>query len=161
MDKADYRQGLFFWKAILFYKWQIKKIVPISVKVFREMRRIHPVEFTKKVDRVKIESMRNSIAYKFSLLCTEVDDVIAIYENAYNDFIYNGNPVGFRKFLNSSPILFRKLGESYNDVAHIVNFWKFRPKKGHSVAVTLSQLSATLMEFESMATTKPPEAARA
>jgi hypothetical protein len=24
MEKPEYRQGLFFWKAILFYKWQIK-----------------------------------------------------------------------------------------------------------------------------------------
>ena len=161
MEKAEYRQGLFFWKATLFYKWQIKKIIPVSGKVFQEMRRIHPVEFTKKVDRVKIEYMRNTIAYKFSLVCAEVDEVLAIYDNAYNDFIYNGNPAGFRKFLISSPLLFRKLGESFNDVAHIVNFWKFRPKKGHSVAVTMAQLSATLLEFESMSTIKGPEAVRA
>ena len=160
MEKAEYRQGLFFWKATLFYKWQIKKIIPVSGKVFQEMRRIHPVEFTKKVDRVKIEYMRNTIAYKFSLVCAEVDEVLAIYDNAYNDFIYNGNPAGFRKFLISSPLLFRKLGESFNDVAHIVNFWKFRPKKGHSVAVTMAQLSATLLEFENMSTTNSPEAVR-
>jgi len=161
MEKPEYRQGLFFWKAILFYKWQIKRIIPVSGKVFREMRRIHPVEFTKNSDRKKIENMRNAIAYKFSLLCDEVDKIQSIYDTAYNEFIYRSNPVKFREFLISSPLLFKKLGESFNDVGHIVNFWKFRPKKGHSVAVTLEVLTSTLAELETMPNIKTPERKRA
>jgi hypothetical protein len=161
MEKSDYRQGLFFWKAILFYKWQIKRIIPVSGKVFREMRRIHPVEFTRNSDRIKIETMRNTIAYKFSLLCDEVDKIQAIYDTAYNEFIYKSNPTKFREFLISSPILFKKLGESFNDVGHIVNFWKFRPKKGHSVAVTLEVLTSTLAELDTMSNIKFPERKRA
>ena len=34
MEKSDYRQGLFFWKAILFYKWQIKKSFPFQKNYF-------------------------------------------------------------------------------------------------------------------------------
>ena len=161
MEKPEYRQGLFFWKAILFYKWQIKRITPASGKVFREMRRIHPVEFTRSSDRIKIESMRNTIAYKFSLLCEEVDNVQSIYDTAYNEFIYQSNPAKFRDFLISSPVLFKKLGESFNDVGHIVNFWKFRPKKGHSVAVTLEVLTSTLAELDTMSNIKIPERKRA
>jgi hypothetical protein len=152
MEKPAYRQGLFFWKAILFYKWQIKKITPMTGKAFREIRKTRSLEFTRKKERESIDNMKNTIAYQFSLICSEVDSVLYIYDKAYNDFIYNENHAEFRKFLISSPLLFRKIGESLNDMAHIVNFWQFKPKKGHSVAITLAHLSETLEEIENMST---------
>ena len=150
MEKSDYRQGLFFWKAILFYKWQIKKIIPVSEKVFREVRRIKSIGLVSKSDRIKIESMRNRIAYKFSLIFSEANEILSIYDQSYEDLINNGNIQGFKEFLISSSQIFTQLGESYNDVSHIVNFWRFRPKKGHSVAVTLEMLASMLEELDSM-----------
>lgn len=161
MEPVDYRRGLFFWKAILFYKWQIKKIAPTSGKIFREIRRTRPTGLANKEDRTIIESMRNAIAYKFSLVCAEADSALSIYENAYNDFIYNGNPVGFREFLISSPLLFNEIGQSYNDISHIVNFWKFRPQKGRSVAVILEMLASTLAELDSLFNLKTGKRKRA
>ena len=150
MEKLEYRTGLFYWKAILFYKWQIKKSAPFSGKIFREMRRIHPVGFTKRSEQAAIEKMRAKIAYKFSLICDDVDKMQNIYDSAYNQFIYKGNTVQFKEFLISAPILFKQLGERFNDVGHMVNFWKYRPKKGHSAATTLEVLTSTLTEFESI-----------
>lgn len=161
MEKGDYRQGIFFWKAILFYKWQLNKIMPVSEKIFREMRRIHPIGLPNKGDRRNIESMKKSIAYKFSLVFHEADDIVALYDNAYNDLIYKSNPVGFREFLIASPTIFREFGETYSDISHIVNFWKFRPKKGHGVAVTLEMLASMLAELDSMSYIKTAERKRA
>ncbi len=150
MEKSDYRQGLFFWKAILFYKWQIKKIIPVSGKLLREVRRTKPIGLISKSDRIKIEQIRNKIAYKFSLIISEANEIISIYDKSYEDLVKSGNIVGFKEFLISSPQIFTQLGESYNDVSHIVNFWKFRPKRGHSVAVTLEMLASFLAELDSM-----------
>jgi len=161
MEKPEYRTGLFYWKAILFYKWQIKKIAPLSSKIFREMRRIHPIGFTKRSQQVEIEKIRTKIAYKFSLICDDVDNIQYIYDSAYNQFIYNGNTIQFKEFLISAPILFKQLGERFNDVGHIVNFWKYRPKKGHSAATTLEVLASTLAEFESISHSEMAERQRA
>jgi hypothetical protein len=161
MEKSDYRQGLFFWKAILFYKWQMKKIIPVSEKIFREVRRIKPVGLISKSDRIKIEQMRNKVAYRFSLVFSEANDILSIYDRSYEDLVTNGNIKGFKEFLISSPQIFIKLGESYNDITHIVNFWKFRPKKGHSVAVTLEMLASTLAELDSMTDIKTTDRKRA
>ena len=150
MEKSAYRQGLFFWKAILFYKWQIKKIIPVSEKVFREIRRIKPIGLISKSDRMKIEQMRNKVAHRFSLVFSEANDILSIYNESYDDLITNGNITGFREILVSSSQIFTQLGESYNDISHIVNFWRFRPKKGHSVAVTLEMLESMLEELDSM-----------
>jgi hypothetical protein len=150
MEKSDYRQGLFFWKAILFYKWQIKKIIPVSEKLLREVRRTKPIGLISKSDRIKIEQIRNKIAYKFSLIISEANEIISIYDKSYENLVKSGNIVGFKEFLISSPQIFTQLGESYNDVSHIVNFWKFRPKRGHSVAVTLEMLASFLAELDSM-----------
>ncbi len=150
MEKSAYRQGLFFWKAILFYKWQIKKIIPASEKVFREIRRIKPIGLISKSDRIKIEQIRNKVAHRFSLVFSEANDILSIYDESYDDLITNGNITGFREFLVSSSQIFTQLGESYNDISHIVNFWRFRPKKGHSVAVTLEMLESMLEELDSM-----------
>jgi hypothetical protein len=151
MNKADYGQGIFFWKAILFYKWQMQKITPISSIVFREMRKIHAMDNSSRTDLIKIRQLRNSVALKFAKLCSIADENLYLYETAYNDFIYNGNHIGFRNFLMDSPYIFRKIGESFNDVAHILNFWKVRPSKGHSTTTTLAQLSEILKEFDYMA----------
>jgi hypothetical protein len=161
MEKSDYRQGLFFWKAILFYKWQMKKIIPVSEKIFREVRRIKPIGLISKSDRIKIEQMRNKVAYRFSLVFSEANDILSIYDRSYEDLVTNGNIKGFKEFLISSPQIFIKLGESYNDITHIVNFWKFRPKKGHSVAVTLEMLASTLAELDSMTDIKTTDRKRA
>lgn len=161
MEKSDYRQGLFFWKAILFYKWQMKKIIPASEKLFREVRRIKPVGLISKSDRINIEQMRNKVTYRFSLVFSEANDILSIYDRSYEDLVTNGNIKGFKEFLISSPQIFIKLGESYNDVTHIVNFWKFRPKKGHSVAVTLEMLASILAELDSMTYAKPSDRKRA
>jgi len=150
MEKPAYRQGLFFWKAILFYKWQIQKIIPVAEKVFREIRRIKPVGLIGKSDRLMIESLRNKIAYKFSLIFSEAHEILSIYNQSYEELINTGNVIGFKEFLVSSSQIFTQLGESYNDVSHIVNFWRYRPKKGHSVAVTLEMLTAMLEELDSM-----------
>lgn len=161
MEKLEYRTGLFYWKAILFYKWQIQKTAPLSSKIFHEMRRIHPVGFTKSSERAEIEKMRAKIAYKFSLICDELDQMRNIYDSAYNQFIYKENTIQFRNFLISYPILFKQIGEKFNDVSHMINFWKYRPKKGHSVATTLEVLASTLAEFESMSTLNFAERKRA
>lgn len=161
MEKSDYRQGLFFWKAILFYKWQMKKIIPVSEKIFREVRRIKPIGLISKSDRIKIDQMRNKVAYRFSLVFSEANDILSIYDRSYEDLVTNGNIKGFKEFLISSPQIFIKLGESYNDITHIVNFWKFRPKKGHSVAVTLEMLASTLAELDSMTDIKTTDRKRA
>jgi hypothetical protein len=161
MEKPAYRQGLFFWKAILFYKWQIQKIIPVAEKVFREIRRIKPVGLVGKSDRLMIESLRNKIAYKFSLIFSEAHEILSIYNQSYEELINTGNVMGFKEFLVSSSQIFTQLGESYNDVSHIVNFWRYRPKKGHSVAVTLEMLTAMLEELDSMSYIKATDRNRA
>jgi hypothetical protein len=154
MNKVDYRQGLFFWKAILFYKWQMKRITPASSKVFREMRKINTVNNGSVEELVKIKKLSNTVAIKFANICSIADENLYMYEMAYNDFIYNGNHTGFRDFLIESPYLFKMIGESFNDVAHIVNFWTYRPIKGNSAAMILAQLTDTLHEFENMTSPK-------
>jgi len=161
MEKPAYRQGLFFWKAILFYKWQIQKIIPVAEKVFREIRRIKPVGLIGKSDRLMIESLRNKIAYKFSLIFSEAHEILSIYNQSYEELINTGNVMGFKEFLISSSQIFTQLGESYNDVSHIVNFWRYRPKKGHSVAVTLEVLASMLEELDSMSYIKATDRNRA
>ena len=161
MEKSDYRQGLFFWKAILFYKWQMKKIIPVSEKVFKEIRRIKPISLISKYDRIKIEQMRNRVAYRFSLIIYEANEILSIYDQSYQELVKNVYIIGFKNFLISSPEIFKRLGESYNDITHIVNFWKFRPKKGHSVAVTLEMLASILAELDSMSNIKTIDRKRA
>lgn len=155
MNKVDYAQGIFYWKAILFYKWQIQKITPVCSDVFREMKKIRSLDSVSRSDLDKIKQLRNSVALKFASLCSVADEYLQVYETAYNDFLYNRNDVGFRNFLMESPVISRKLGESFNDVAHIVNFWKNRAAKGHSASVTLAQLSETLQEFDLMSNSSP------
>jgi hypothetical protein len=84
------------------------------------------------------------------LIISEANEIISIYDKSYENLVKSGNIVGFKEFLISSPQIFTQLGESYNDVSHIVNFWKFRPKRGHSVAVTLEMLASFLAELDSM-----------
>jgi hypothetical protein len=150
MEKSEYRQGLFFWKAILFYKWQIRQITPLVERVFREIRRTNPAGLIGKSDRKMIDSMKNKIAYKCSLIYSEAIEIIRNYDQSCDNLINNGNILGFREFLISSSQIFTQLGETYNDVSHIVNYWRFRPKKGHSVAITLEMLETMLDELDSM-----------
>ena len=155
LEKADYAQGLFFWKAIIFYKWQIQKITPVCSSVFREMNKMKSIESASRSDLIKIKQLRNSVALKFANLCSVTDEYLYLYDAAYNKFLYNGNHTEFRTFLIESPFLFKKIGESFNDVAHIVNFWRNRAVKGHTSALILAQLTETLQEFDLMSNPNP------
>jgi len=150
MQKSDYREGLFFWKAILFYKFQIQKTFSIAKKTSNEIKRIRPVGLISKGQKTEISQLNNKILHRISSILNDASSIISIYDDAYLDLVNNGNVLNFRDFLMSAPQLFKQLGESYNDVTHIVNFWKFRPKKGHSVAVTLETLASMLAELDSM-----------
>ena len=148
MDHEQYREGIFCWKAFLYYKWQLKDIVPKATQVLTEIQQISPRGPMNMDSKVHIAGMRQNICQHFSDACDKVASIIAVYDNAYYMLTQKSDPQAFKNFLLSAPELFKALGERLGAVEHVLSFWRYRFPEGRQMLISPDQLIDIFMDFE-------------
>jgi hypothetical protein len=58
------------------------------------------------------------------------------------------NPVSFRDFLLSAPVMFVQIGEQLGAIQHVVSFWRYRMPKGKPRIIGFDELSDLFLDFE-------------
>ncbi len=149
LDPRQFDEGIFCWKAFLYYKWQLSELMPRLRAVVQEINTVKS-QATSDIEMLsQIEATRSQVRRQVAQACHRVRSTLDIYDDAYAELIKNGRAGPFRGFLLSAPSMFRELGERLAGIDHIVSFWRFRFPKDRLARVAPEELCDIFHDFES------------
>lgn len=148
MDHLQYREGIFCWKAFLYYKWQLKDLMPRATRILSEIENVLPRGRATREEKLRISDMRDNISRSFNKAVKNVSDTLAIYDNAYYMLTQKSDPQVFKTFLLSAPELFKALGERLGAVQHLLSFWRYRVPEGTRPQMAADELMDIFADFE-------------
>ena len=148
MDHIQYREGIFCWKAFLYYKWQLGDLLPKAKNILSEIESVVPRGKATSDEKKLINDMRANISRSFSKSVKNVTGTLAIYDNAYYMLTQKSDPQVFKNFLLSAPELFRALGERLGAMQHLLTFWRYRVPEGTRPQMDAEELIDIFGDFE-------------
>jgi hypothetical protein len=128
MSPEDFRDGMFGWKGLLYYKWLFKRVdakVPGMVSGLTEIR---PKRHITREQIDEANGMIRAISTGVMTCARSVQASLFAYDNAYRGLTQTQDPVGFRSFLLRAPQMFIDLGEAVGLLEHSVEFWDYRSR---------------------------------
>jgi hypothetical protein len=125
LNPSDYKEGIFGWKGLLYYKWNISELKPKIKEILGRMSttrfiRAHPE------DEAQLNATRKAILRNVAMKFKEVQKTMVSYDEAFDALVNKKNPGTFRNFLLRAPALFNEIGQDLAAVNHICDFWEFR-----------------------------------
>ena len=148
LDKQQFEEGAFCWKAFLYYKWQLTELLPRVGPVLQQIAVIAPTGPQNDEEAHYIATAKEKLRAAIIASCRRVKSTLDIYDEAYRGLTDHSDPAAFREFLLRAPSLFNDLGERLGGLEHIVSFWLFRFPREKRTVVTAAELSSVFMDFE-------------
>jgi len=162
LDHQQYQEGIFCWKAFLYYKWQLADLLPRVSTVLAEIEAKRPFGSITDETKAYLTLARENIARELKTSCVKVKSTLAVYDAAYHGLTAGGEPLKFRDFLLQAPSLFNELGERLGGIEHIISFWRYRFSGGNPGFITADDLVDMFMDFEnSLSAEAVPSSGRA
>jgi hypothetical protein len=148
LSAQQYQEGIFCWKAFLYYKWRLKDVLPSLAKVMGQIETAKPKGLMDNDTKAYLISAKKNIRKAVTVSCRKVTETLAVYDDAYEAMTRRGDPLRFRDFLLQAPALFNELGERLGGIDHIISFWRFRFPENSRTLVTPEELSDIFSDFE-------------
>jgi hypothetical protein len=149
LDIQQFQEGVFCWKAFLYYKWQLADLLPRVSPVLQEIETVRPRGPQTDETKLYLKEARETLRKALIGACRAVKTTLEIYDTAYSALTQNSDPTSFRDFLLKAPSMFNDLGERLGGIEHIVSFWRFRFPAGKTPLITPEELTDLFMDFES------------
>jgi hypothetical protein len=159
LDMQQFQEGVFCWKAFLYYKWQLADLLPRVSPVLQEIESVHPRGPQTDETKLYLKGARETLRKALIGACRAVKTTLEVYDVAYSGLTQNDDPTAFRDFLLKAPAMFNDLGERLGGIEHIVSFWRFRFPAGKKPQITPDELTDLFMDFEgSLGVERAPDA---
>lgn len=126
MDAAQYRDGIFAWRGLLYYKWISSSTLRESSKTCIEIGNFVPAPPRSSENTEYIRDSKIKINGAISRAVSYTIKALSEYDTSYNLFLTEERPSEFRDFLMNAPSTFVRLGEVIGSLQHINSFWAFR-----------------------------------
>lgn len=148
LSPQQYQEGIFCWKAFLYYKWRLRDVLPQLGKVMGQIESAKPKGVMDIDTKAYLISAKQNIRRAVNLSCRKVTETLSVYDDAYDAMTRRGDPLRFRDFLLRAPSLFNELGERLGGIDHIISFWRYRFPENSKTQVTPEELSDIFSDFE-------------
>ena len=148
LDLAQFAEGVFCWKAFLYYKWKLIHLRPGIERVGAEMAAIRPFKRGDPELHEYVGEARANLQRAMAMATRSVSQTLKLYDIAYNGLIKEGDGRGFRDFLLQAPARFSQLGEELASVDHIVSFWQYRFPSARTPTASVEELASIFRDFE-------------
>lgn len=148
LDIETYREGIFSWKGILYYKWAMADMAPKLARVLKELPHLKAIGSGENKLKPLIERSRGRIMSAVRKLNREVLKAIEVYDDAYKDLTANDKPQAFRDFLIRAPALFLVIGETIGSLSHLSSFWRYRFPDPNRLMAPEKDVFEVLADFE-------------
>ena len=144
---AEFRQGVFAWKAFLYYKWRVQQLSPEIVQTAQAIRSMRLSARQKATLDNIAPRVRDDIAQAVSRAWGEVRQTLSLYNVAYQSLVEHRRADTFRAFLLEAPRLFMALGDRMGRIEHITSFWKIRFRTQTPESLPLEDLIEILRDL--------------
>ncbi|CAN7389334.1 hypothetical protein LJR219_002378 [Phenylobacterium sp. LjRoot219] len=126
LDAADYGEGLFCWRGLLYYKWVLQDVLPTLATMTGELGdvRLSGARPAAAIDEVY--ALKNRVASGLARRTAQVAEALGEYDAAFDQLRDQTDPAAFARFLIGAPTVFRTLGEDMGVLSHIASYWRFR-----------------------------------
>ena len=148
LDFEQFAEGVFCWKAFLYYKWKLLHLTPGIERVSAELATIRPFKRGDPDLHDYLVGARGNLRRAVTAATRSVSNTLRLYDIAYNGLIRQGDGRGFRDFLLQAPARFSKLGVELAAVDHMVSFWNYRFPAARAPAVSVDELAGIFRDFE-------------
>lgn len=125
LGEDEFRDGVFSWRGVLYYKWCSNELMPKIGAVAREISSAIVRNGTPE-EKKFITASKKRLVDKMTETIAEVCQSLLVYDSFYEKLVHHGQPQVFRDFLLRAPAMFIELGEKLGGLAHISSFWRFR-----------------------------------
>ncbi len=130
LGENEFRDGVFSWRGVLYYKWCSTDLLPQIGTIAREIACV-PIRSAGRDETKFLTASKRQLVDKMVETIADVGQSLAIYDSFYGQLVDHGQPKVFRDFLLRAPDMFVELGEKLGGLAHIASFWRFRfPHRG-------------------------------
>ena len=147
MDAAQYRDGIFAWRGLLYYKWISSSTLRESSKTCVEISNFVPAPPRSFENSEYIREAKGRINTAISRAVGYIIQALSDYDASYNIFLAEERPSEFRDFLLNAPATFVRLGEVIGSLQHINSFWAFRMGALNRVRTTEADFVDMLIDF--------------
>ena len=144
----EFREGVFCWKAFLYYKWQILGITKLLPELLNQMSKAIPRGIMDTLSHEELKRLRHLIRRRVIDLLANIRDMIGVYERAYAGLIQGDDPMPFKQFLLDAPQIFHPLGERLAGIDHVVSYWKHRRGSSDESDLTVQELLEIFRDFD-------------
>ena len=135
LTSEEFKDGLFGWKGLLYYTWQMEKTVA-SLKTFAIQINDLVVDGSTLDEREMMNGMRRFILAETARRWGSLRQSIAAYRTALDGFASGESPTLLSDFLLAAPDLFMQLGEDLAAVQHVTSYWThWRERSEDRIAV--------------------------
>ncbi len=148
MDARQFQEGVFCWKAFLYYKWQLRDLLPRIREVLNEIAVIRPMGNVDYEDKAYIAKIKVDLRGWIFSAVESVTESLAVYDRAYASMTKQNEAVAFREFLLRAPAMFYSLGERLSGIEHVASFWRYRFPPKQLQRVPVDELVDIFMDFE-------------
>lgn len=148
MSPQEFREGVFCWKAFLYYKWQLRDLLPRIKTVLEDIAVVRPSGPVDHEDKVYIGRIKGDLRGWIFSAVGSVTDTLGVYDKAYVAMTEESDPAYFREFLLRAPEMFNTLGERLSAIEHVASFWRFRFPSRQMQRVGVDELVDIFMDFE-------------
>jgi hypothetical protein len=148
LDALQFQEGVFCWKAFLYYKWQLSDLLPRVNRVLKQIQTARPQGPMSDDTKIYLSSATERLPRALMSACRDVRMTLEIYDVAYRNLTEQSEPLAFRDFLLKAPALFNDLGEKLGAIEHIVSFWRFRFPSDNAARIAPDALADLFKDFE-------------
>jgi hypothetical protein len=155
LGAAQFAEGMFCWKAFLYYKWRLLELAPRISGVTNDVANIRPIKRGTADTQDYIIAARTNIHAAVTAACRRVSQTLKLYDSAYGGLTQKGDSLGFRDFLLEAPARFTQLGAELAAVDHIISFWSYRFPQEERHTASADELAQIFREFETSLRIQP------
>ncbi len=147
LDEQAFAEGMFCWKAFIYYKWRLKVLTGQTSAVLDEMGAARLRKGDRAISQVHLTNTRAAIVAGISSNVSAVQSMLDVYDNAYRNMTVSERTKTFRDFLVQAPIYFADLSERLAAIDHVVSFWRHRHAKQGQHAIPTDELADIFDDF--------------
>jgi hypothetical protein len=154
LDSAQFRDGLFAWRAFLYYKWLLHASAAKIHVVLSELQQTR----SKGGSATTLGKLNKRVSYLAHCAMEDACELVQVYDDALAEFTQQRRPSAFRRFLLEAPSLLPELAERMGALTHVIALWSLRFPAGPARTLEAHELLLILDDFEAALAPASPHA---
>lgn len=146
LAENEFRDGVFSWRGVLYYKWCSMELMPQIGTIAREIASA-PIRSGPPEDMKFLTASKRRLVDKMAETIAGVGESLLAYDTIYEKLVHHEQPEAFREFLLRAPGMFIELGEKLGGLGHIASFWRFRFPQGAVQALDVNLALSIFIDF--------------